>query len=239
MPLRVKRASVHMPANVRIGLIRLRGVLPYGESTLKQTASFHERKPGAASRTELRETLQEVDRVATRLKLGTEVKRRASDLCTEAKAAPFGHGIPQAVLAASTLYVACREERIPVTLREFAYASGSDPRDVGRCYLELLENMHITRPSMNGKGYVSHLALKRPVSEQARKMSQEMINRMSAEGLGGRNPMTLAAAALYLACCSLGENVTQSQVAEAAGVGEESVRECCKAIRLLEKQTAG
>ena len=205
---------------------------------MKQTASFHERKPGAESRTEFRETLQEVNRVAIKLKLGPEIRKRASELCTEAKAAPFGHGIPQAVLAASTLYIACREERIPVTLREFADASGSDARDVGRCYLGLLENMHISRPSMNGKGYVSHLVLKRPISDQARKLSQDIINRMSAQGLGGRNPMTLAAAALYLACCSLGENVTQSQVAEAAGVGEESVRECCKAIRLLEKQPA-
>ena len=46
--------------------------------------------------------------------------------------------------------------------------------------------------------------------------------------------MTLAAAALYLACCGMGEKVTQAEVADAAGVGEESVRECCKAIRAYE-----
>jgi transcription initiation factor TFIIIB Brf1 subunit/transcription initiation factor TFIIB len=47
--------------------------------------------------------------------------------------------------------------------------------------------------------------------------------------------MTLAAAALYIACCNLGENVTQAEVAEAAGVGEQSVRDCCKEIRSLTK----
>ena len=202
---------------------------------MKQT-NLHERTAGAGSRAELRETLSEVNRVAVKLNLDSDVRRRAADLSTEVRASSFGHGIPHAVLAASALYIACREGRVPVTLREFADTSGSDARDVGRCYLALLENMHISRPSMNGRGYVSHLSLKRPVSDQARKMSQDIINRMSTQGLGGRNPMTLAAAALYLACCSLGENVTQSEVAEAAGVGEESVRECCKAIRALERR---
>jgi transcription initiation factor TFIIB len=203
---------------------------------MRQAASFHERRTGAEARAELKEALHEVTRVASMLKLSPEIRRRASDLCAEAMDSPVAHGIPQAVLAASTLYVACREQRLPYTLREFADASGSDPRNVGRCYLQLLDSMHISRPNLNGRGYVSHIVLKQPVSEQARKMSQETINRMSAKGLGGRNPMTLAAASLYLACCSLGENVTQWEVAEAAGVGEESVRECCKAIRALERQ---
>ena len=101
----------------------------------------------------------------------------------------------------------------------------------------MLDTMHIKRPSLNGNGYVSHINLKHPVSDQAREMSSNIIHRMSEKGLGGRNPMTLAAAALYLACCSLGENVTQSEVAEGAGVGEESVRECCKAIRMLEQKS--
>jgi transcription initiation factor TFIIB len=203
-----------------------------------QIVSFHERKPGAEGRAELKEALHEVNRVAVKLKLDLEVRKRAIDLVAETKAEPSGHGIPSGVLAAATLYVACREGRIPVTLREFADACGSDPRDVGRCYLHLLDTMHINRPSLNGRGYVSHIILKHPVSEQARGMSQDIIHRISEKGLGGRNPMTLAAAALYLACCSLGENVTQSEVAEAAGVGEESVRECCKAIRTLEQQSA-
>jgi len=181
--------------------------------------------------------MDEMSSVAGRLRLPHEVRKRAADICSELNAATFGHPIPHSVLAAATLYVACRENKTPVTLREFAEACGSDPRDVGRCYLQLLENMHISRPNLNGKGYVYHIALKRPVSDQALKLSQDIISRMSALGLGGRNPMTLAAASLYLACCSMGENVTQAEVAEAAGVGEESVRECCKEIRNLTRPT--
>jgi len=167
------------------------------------------------------------------------VKKRATSICSDIRASGFGHGIKHPTLAAAALYIACRERKVPATLREFAFSSGADPREVGRCYLGILENLHISRPNLNGKGYVYHIALKRPVPEQALKLSQEIINKMSSKGLGGRNPMTLAAAALYIACCNSGENVTQAEVAEAAGVGEESVRECCKEIRNLAKPAPG
>lgn len=199
---------------------------------MRQAASFHEKVPGPEIRLELREVLHEVSAMAAKLKLSREIRRRAVDLVTEARLAGFGRKIPRGVLAAAAIYVACRETKTTVTLREIADSGGSDPRDVGRCYLSLLQNMHISRPNLNGRDYVSHLALKRPVSEQVRRKSQDIILRLSANGLGGRNPMTLAAAAVYIACCDLGENLTQSEAAEAAGVGEESVRECCKIIRL-------
>jgi transcription initiation factor TFIIB len=199
---------------------------------LKQT-SLHQRGSGQVAQADFRDIIQAVHVVAHKLGLGQEVRKRATTICSDVRASGFDHGIKHPVLAAAALYVACRESKTPVTLRELAYSAGADPREVGRCYLGILENLHITRPNLNGKGYVYHIALKKPVSDQALKLSQEIINQMSTKGLGGRNPMTLAAAALYLACCSSGENVTQAEVAEAARVGEESVRECCKEIRNL------
>jgi transcription initiation factor TFIIB len=201
---------------------------------MKQT-SLHERGSGQVAQADFRDIIQAVHLVAHKLGLSQEARKRAMAICSDLRASGFGHGIKHPVMAAASLYIACRERNIPVTLREFADSAGADPREVGRCYLGILENLHITRPNLNGKGYVYHIALKRPVSDQALRLSQDLINQMSTKGLGGRNPMTLAAAALYLACCSSGENVTQAEVAEAAGVGEESVRECCKEIRSLTK----
>jgi len=156
-------------------------------------------------------------------------------ICGDAFSLHLGQDLPPQILSAAAVYVGCREAQKPVTLKDLAYASHSDPRAVGRCYVKLIERMHISRPQLNENGYVHHLTLKRPVSEQALKQSQEIIHSINSKGLGGRNPMTLAAAALYISCCNLGEVITQAEVAEAAGVGEQSVRDCCKEIRLLVK----
>ena len=200
---------------------------------MKQTTSVHGKGTRPEGMGEFREVVHDVAEVSARLRLPPEIKRRALTLCSEMRTGSFERGVPRNVLATATLYVACRELKSTVTLRELAAATNLDPRVIGRCYLDLLENMHISRPSLNGKGYVYHIPLKRPIPEEVLKQAQEIINLMSLRGLGGRNPMTLAAAALYLASCNLGENVTQAEVAEAAGVGEESVRECCKEIRTL------
>jgi transcription initiation factor TFIIB len=202
---------------------------------MKQAASFHEGGLGAHRNENFREVLGDVRNLAADLRLSPEVARRASTICGEAFSMGLGQDMPPQVLSAAAVYVGCREAQTPVTLKDLAFACHSDPRVVGRCYVKLIERMHISRPELNENCYVYHLALKRPVSEDALQRSQEIIRSINSKGLGGRNPMTLAAAALYIACCNLGENITQAEVAEAAGVGEQSVRDCCKEIRVLAK----
>ena len=181
-------------------------------------------------------TLLNVKNIARTLALPSSVSKRAGAICADAAAVHFGQEFPHEVLASAALYVGSRESQRPLTLKDLAGASGSDPRVVGRCYMKLLQRMHIARPELKEDEYVYHLALKRPVSDQAIRHSREIIDSIVSKGLGGRNPMTLAAASLYIACCNMGENVTQAEVAEAAGVGEQSVRDCCKEIRLLARQ---
>jgi transcription initiation factor TFIIB len=202
---------------------------------MKQAAAFHEGGLGAHGREDFREAMSEVKRLATDLHLSPRVAHRAAVICGDAFSMHLAQDLPPQILSAAAVYVGCREAQKPVTLKDLAFASHSDPRAVGRCYVKIIERMHISRPELNENGYVHHLTLKRPVSEQALKQSQEIIQSINSKGLGGRNPMTLAAAALYIACCNLGEIITQAEVAEAAGVGEQSVRDCCKEIRLLTK----
>ena len=202
---------------------------------MKQAASFHEESLGVHVKEVFREALSDVKKLTTDLHLSLEVARRASAICGDAFSMRVGQDLPPQVLSAAAVYLGCREAQKPVTLKDLAFACHLDPRVVGRCYVRLIERMHISRPELNENGYVYHLALKRPVSEQALEQSQEIIQSINSKGLGGRNPMTLAAASLYIACCNLGENITQAEVAEAAGVGEQSVRDCCKEIRFLAK----
>jgi len=202
---------------------------------MRQTVRF---QGGQGNEARLRQGLlhlvHDLNSIANSLSLSKEVRTRAGSIVTDAQAMRFCRVTAPPVLEAAALYVACREFKEPMTLRELASATGTDPREVGRCYDNILVRMHITRPSLNGRSYVHHLALKLPFSEEIYRTSEDIIKRTTKAGLGGRNPMTLAAAALYLACCGMGEKVTQAEVADAAGVGEESVRECCKAIRAYE-----
>lgn len=230
--LRVKKTSMQMDAILWMSLFRVSAT--WFLRSLRQATRFQERPGASHTKDELSKFLGEMNAKARKLGLPREVGIRAKSICVDAATLRFCRVNPRPVLGAAALYVACREYKHPMTLRDLAEAYGCNPRDVGRCYTTMLEKMHISRPGMNGKSYVHHLALKGRVSKEVYNLSEAIVRKASQSGLGGRNPMTLAAAALYLASCSAGEKVTQAEVAEAAGVGEESVRECCKALRASE-----
>lgn len=175
--------------------------------------------------------IHETDILAARFNLSDDVRTRAEAIYR--RAIRLGSDRPTSILAAASIYIGCRQGQVPITLRDLAAAAGVDFRRVGKCYLSLVERMDISRPTLNGNSYLDRLALKLQVPAEALGLSRELICRASQKGLEGRNPMTLAAAALYASCCSTGVNVTQAELAEVAGVTEISIRECWRAVRTL------
>lgn len=177
----------------------------------------------------------ELDRIAAEVGVADDVKVLAKPICCVIAGRKLARGKELGFIAASSIYAACRESGVPVTLKELASASHSTPRELGRIYMLILEKMEIRPPSPNGRSYIAKVASRIHASDDVAELSQEFENRAVKAGLGGRNPMSLAAAALYTASLASGEPVTQSDLAEAAGVSVMSLRETAKWIRTLLK----
>ena len=175
----------------------------------------------------------ELDRIALELGLPEEVRGRATPICCAILERKLARGRQIGTVAGSSIYAACRENRVAITLKELANASHSTPRELGRVYMLILDRMEIKPPSPNGGSYIAKVAMKIQASEEVRRLSQEVETKAVRGGLGGRSPMSLAAAALYTASLSKGERVTQADIAEAAGVSVISLRETAKWMRLL------
>ncbi len=138
-----------------------------------------------------------------------------------------------AVVAAASTYAVCRKDKIPLTIEELAFASKSTSSEIGRSYKSIADEMTITPPVPNGTRYVLRLATGMGVSREVADLSVKIEKMALERGLVGRRPMTLAAGAVYTASLFAQEHVTQSDVAQAAGVSELSVRDCSKAIQRL------
>jgi transcription initiation factor TFIIB len=173
----------------------------------------------------------ELSKLVRSLSIPTPVVDRSTEICCEVVRRKLVRKRPLDVIAASCSYAACRESNFPVTLREFAAAIRATPEDVGRCYVSIRDQLHLTPPSPNGMAYALKVASRVHASEEATELSVEVERRASAEGFEVRNPMTMAAAAVYLACLTTGYDVRQSDAAEAAGVSVMSMRECAKRMR--------
>ena len=136
-------------------------------------------------------------------------------------------------MIASALYAACRDTETPRTLKDIAQARNIKRKDIARCYRLLLRELNLKMPVVNPINCISRIASRAGLSEKTKRKATKILQ--TAEELkisSGKDPMGLAAAALYVACVTLGENKTQRDVADAAGVTEVTIRNRYKGLKV-------
>lgn len=173
----------------------------------------------------LSHALSELQKTSEKLHIPSIVQERAAVIYRKAlkNGVIRGRGISPMVLA--SLYVACRMTQTPRTLADVARHSPLDKREIARCYRTLLKELNLRTPVPNARLRVPKIASEVELGEETQRMALEILG--EAERLkitGGKAPMAMAAAALYLACMMNGETRTQKMLAEAAGVSEVTIR---------------
>jgi transcription initiation factor TFIIB len=134
-----------------------------------------------------------------------------------------GSTIKGAIAVAS--YIACREMGIPRTLKEIADISNLKEREIARVYRKVMLELDIKIPQDDPIKKLVKIANKCKISEKAKRYGVKLMVEVIKKGLSaGKNPMGLAGAVLYVSCKNHKEDVTQHQIAEAAGVTEVTIR---------------
>ena len=140
-----------------------------------------------------------------------------------------GRSISGMVTAA--IYIACREIGTPRTLREIAAISNVKRKNIARCCRLLISELDLKVPMVDSMKCIVKIAnnanLSEKVTRQAMNMMTEIIeSKISA----GKNPMSFAATVLYLSSLRAGGNITQLDIANAAGVTEVTIRNRIKEL---------
>jgi transcription initiation factor TFIIB len=116
-------------------------------------------------------------------------------------------------------------------LDEVADTSRVDKKKLGQCYRLLLRSLEIRIPLSNPVDYISRFASELSLSSPVQLRSVELLNQSRERGLTiGRDPLGLAAAAIYVASIMMDERRTQREIAEVARVTEVTVRNRYKEI---------
>ena len=180
----------------------------------------------------LAQAMAELDRLSDKVHIPSAVKERAAVIYRKALDKGLVRGRSIAAIAAAALYAACRATKTPRTLREIAEASLVDKKDVARCYRLLLRELEVQMPIADPLVYVSKIAEKTGISGKTQGLAIEILREAKKRGaVAGKDPMGLAAAALYIACLKNNEKKTQKDIAEAAGVTEVTVRNRYKTLK--------
>ena len=180
----------------------------------------------------LAQAMSELDRLSGAMYTPPKIKEKAAVLYRKALEKGLVRGRSINSIAAAALYVACRTSSTSRTLNEIAEVSLVDKKDVARCYRLLLQELDVKMPLADPLTYISKIAEKNHISGKTQGDAIAILRAARLKrAVAGKDPMGLAAAALYIACLQNGEKVTQKDIAEASGVTEVTVRNRYKALK--------
>ena len=179
----------------------------------------------------LAQAMSELERLSSQLGLPKPIRELGAVLYRKSIIKKLVRGRSIEAMVAATLYAACRIRLKPRPLDEVADASRVDRKKLGQCYRLLLRSLHVRIPLSNPVDYISRFACELGLSSPVQLRTVEILNRSRAIGLTiGRDPLGLAAAAIYVASIMLDERRTQREIAEVARVTEVTVRNRYKEI---------
>ncbi|HET6590409.1 MAG: transcription initiation factor IIB family protein [Candidatus Nitrosocosmicus sp.] len=134
-----------------------------------------------------------------------------------------GRTIRGALAVAS--YIACREMGIPRSLREISKIANIKEKEVARIYRKVMFELDLKVPQVDAVKEVIKIGNLCGLSEKTKRAATKlMVSIMKTEVFAGKNPMGLAGAAIYISSKNNNEEITQSKIAEIAGVTEVTLR---------------
>ncbi len=179
----------------------------------------------------LAQAMGELERLSSKVNISRPIREKAALLYRKALDKGLIRGRSINAVTAATLYAACRKSGSPKTLSEISKASLVNKKDVSRCYRMMFQKLDFHMPPSDPLTYISKIAEKNEISGKTQGMAIAILAEARRKRfLAGKDPMGIAAAALYIACLQNNEKITQRAISEAAGVTEVTIRNRYKAL---------
>jgi transcription initiation factor TFIIB len=136
-------------------------------------------------------------------------------------------------MVTAAIYIACREIGTPRTLKEIAAISDIKRKNIALCCRLLIGELDLKVPMADPMKCIVKIANKANLSEKAIRYAANMMTEViNKEITAGKHPMSLAATVLYISSTRYGENITQVEIANAAGITEVTLRNRLKDLNL-------
>lgn len=157
--------------------------------------------------------------MADRINLPRTIVDRANQLFKMVSDGKFLKGRSNDAIAAACLYISCRQEGVPRTFKEIVAVSTVSKKEIGRCFKLILKAHDTSVELITTDDFMSRfcgtLSLPRTVQRAATTIAKKAVD---LDIVPGRSPISVAAAAIYMASQASDDKKTQKDIAEIAGV---------------------
>lgn len=172
---------------------------------------------------------REISTMADRINLPKNIVDRSNKLFKQVYESKSLKGRANDAISAACLYIACRQEGVPRTFKEICAISRISKKEIGRCFKLIVKNLETSVDLITSGDFMSrfcsNLNLPNVVQKAATYIARKAVD---IDLVSGRSPISVAAAAIYMASQASEEKRSQKEISEIAGVAEVTIRQAYK-----------
>ncbi len=204
----------------------------YMKNTFHRLRIWDNRSKSRSTNRSLRSAFILLDSMKAKLGIPDLVIEQAAYIYRKAMISRIIMGRSAASMICASLYAACRESDTPRTLNDIANVGNITKKNLSRSYRKLLDTLDLKLRSFDSSEFITRLATEVGTSEKTRRNALNILSRaVEKEVSAGKNPMGLAAAALYMSCVINKERINQQTIAHAAGITAVTIRNRSTSLR--------
>ncbi|XP_074577591.1 transcription initiation factor IIB-like [Curcuma longa] len=175
-----------------------------------------------------------IESMADRLNLVASIKDRANEIFKKLEDLKSVRGRNQDAILAACLYIACRQENKPLTVKEiFSAANGATKKEIGRATELIVKQLGVEMGQSMEMGtihagdFLRRFCSRLGMPNQIVKEAQEAV-RKSEELDIRRSPISIAAAIIYMIIQKYDDKKSLKDISLATGVAEGTIKNACK-----------
>jgi transcription initiation factor TFIIB len=173
----------------------------------------------------LKKATWEINRICSTIGLSWQIAERAAYFYRKALQKNLIKGRSIAGFVSASIYLACKERNVPRTIDEISKAANLDKPFAIHCYKILVDEMQIEPPISDPFRNITKISGRAGIDERISRRAREILSLVSNHAqVTGKNPLVLAAAALYLATTEQNLGYSKTTIANAAEISTISLR---------------
>ena len=172
-----------------------------------------------------------LDAISSKLALPESVVEETAYLFRKIAARKILAGRSTSAMLCATIYITCRITDTPRTLQDVVEAGNIKKKVLQRTYRFLAKELDLSPEAYSPSEFVTRIAKGLTLSEKTQRLAFKILDLCAKKQVStSKNPMAMAAAAVYLASTITVEGVSQLKISKISGISAVTIRERRKEI---------
>ena len=180
----------------------------------------------------LRTAFNLLNTLKNKLGLSDAIVEKIAYIYRKAQERGFVRGRSISAVLAAAVYITYRDLGVPKTMKDIAVASNVKRKNIARVYRQLILELDYKVPNPDPVKCIAKLANNTNLSEKTKRQAFKIMKEVTENEISaGKDPMGVAATVLYVSCIKTGENISQKDISNAAGITDVTLRNRFKDLK--------